>query len=129
MSQPVQDFYRRRFVVLVGENPVAHVRLLTDLFGVRRQVLVVIESRRPLALDRPHLFGVVVVVRQRAVDVGDVEVVAFCDRSRFESTALDTFPDELHRNPTLRDVGLVAQLPHDTGLLSAHHTVIWCGTG
>ena len=54
VSQPVQDVYRRRFDVLVGENPVAHVGLLTDLLGVRRQLLVVIEGRRPLALDCPH---------------------------------------------------------------------------
>ena len=46
------------------------------------------------ALGLGHLFRVVVVVRQRLVDVGDVEVVARSDRSRVKAPSFDPFPYE-----------------------------------
>ena len=46
------------------------------------------------ALSLGHLFRVVVVVRQRLVDVGDVEVVARSDRSRVEALSFDPVTDE-----------------------------------
>ena len=46
------------------------------------------------ALGLGHLFRVVVVVRQRLVDVGDVEVVARGDRSRVEAPSVDPVADE-----------------------------------
>jgi len=76
-----------------------------------------------LTLDIPHLLRVVVVVRQRSVDVTDVETVPVGDRPRVQPSILDPGLDELYREPTPLDVGFVMEFPHDAGLVLAHHAL------
>ena len=74
----------------------------------------------PLTLDRTHLFGMVVVVRERPIDIGHVESVAIGNRSRGESPFFDLFFEELDSNPSAFEMRLVVEFLHDTSRYLAH---------
>jgi len=61
-------------------------------------MLIVRDSSLAFALDGSHLFGMVVIVRECSIDIGDINTVAICDRSRFKTTILNLRFDELHRD-------------------------------
>jgi hypothetical protein len=74
----------------------------------------------PLAFDRTHLFGIVVVVGETPIDVGHVEVVSVGNGPRGETPLFDLFFEKLNSNPSALEVGLVVEFPHDASRHLAH---------
>jgi hypothetical protein len=70
-------------------------------------VLVILDYRLALAFDGAHLFRVIVVVRERSIDIGHVDVVTISDGPRFEATVLDLRLDELNADSSAFEMWLV----------------------
>ena len=70
-------------------------------------MLVVFDCRLALAFDGAHLFWMVMVVGERSVDIGHVNVMTVGDRPRFETAVLDLRFDELNGDPSAFEMWLV----------------------
>jgi hypothetical protein len=77
-------------------------------------VVVFFNCRLALAFDFTHFLGMVVVVRERSVDISHVEIVAVGDRPRIQSPFLNLFFDELNGNSPAFEMWLVVKLLHNT---------------
>ena len=78
------------------------------------------DFRFPLAFDLTHLLGMVMVVRERPVDISYVEIVTIGDRPRIQSPFFDLFFDELNGDPPAFEMWLVVEFLHDTSCHLAH---------
>jgi len=83
-------------------------------------VVVLIDCGLPLAFDRSHLFGVVVVVGECPIDIGHVEVVPIGDCSRFKPPLFDLFFEELNGDASAFEMRLVVEFLYDTSRYLAH---------
>ena len=83
---------------------------VTQFVGVSRQVVAFVDRGFALAFDRPHLLGIVAIVRERPVDIGHVEIVAIGAGSRIEPPLLNLLFDELSGNPSAFEMWLVVYL-------------------
>jgi hypothetical protein len=81
---------------------------------------VFFDCRLPLAFDLTHLLGMIVVVRERPVDISHVEIVTISDRPRGQSSFFDLFFDELNGDPPALEMWLVVEFLHDTPFHLAH---------
>jgi hypothetical protein len=70
-------------------------------------MLVILDCRLALPFDGAHLFRVVVVIRERSIDVSNVDLVTVGDRPRFEATVFDQRFDELDSDPSAFEMWLV----------------------
>jgi len=70
-------------------------------------MLVVLDCHLTLVFDGAHLFRVVVVVRERPVNIGHVNIVTVGDRSRAEATVLNLRFDELDGDPSAFEMWLI----------------------
>jgi len=68
---------------------------------------VILDCFLALAFDRTHLFRVIVVVRERSIDISHVDVVTVGDCPRFEAATLDLRFDELDRDTSAFEVWLI----------------------
>jgi hypothetical protein len=68
---------------------------------------VVFNCRLALSFDGAYLLRMVVVVGERSVDVGHVNVATVGDRPRFETAVLDLHFDELDGDPSALEMWLV----------------------
>jgi hypothetical protein len=93
---------------------------LTHIVGIGRQVVVALDCGLPLTFDRTHLSRVVVVVRERPIDIGQVEIVAIGNRSRGEPSFFDLFLEAQNSNPSAFEMRPVVEFLHDTSRRLAH---------
>jgi hypothetical protein len=62
----------------------------------------------------------VMIVGERPIDIGHIEVVAIGNRSRGEPPLFDLFFEELNSNPSAFEMWLIVEFPHDTSRHLAH---------
>jgi hypothetical protein len=86
-----------------------------------------------LALHPTHLLGMLVVVRECVVDVGEPEVVPVRNLPGVETDGLDPLVDEPDRDSTPRNVGLVVEVRffgrHDPVDLFGHPMALYPAVG
>jgi hypothetical protein len=70
-------------------------------------MLVILYGSLSLLFDGSHLFRMVVIVRERSVYVGNVDVVTVGDGSWFEAAVLDLCFNKLNRDPPAFEMWLV----------------------
>ena len=104
------------------EKPPPHLSFVRggDALGPSDAALYVGHDLLPLAPQVLELFGVVMIVQQRSVHLGNIEVVTVCDGSRCESTPFDPLDDGQDWHASTVDVRLIEYVLHDTGLLLRH---------
>jgi hypothetical protein len=83
-------------------------------------VVVRIDCRLSLLFDIVHFLRMVVVVCQRAVDIGHVEIVPLRDSVRGKPTVFDLDFNESNRDPATIEMGFVVEVVNDSTSDAAH---------
>jgi hypothetical protein len=98
-----------QFDVLVEQEAEGHREWgLFEILGTEPSVFDFFEALLAALLDLPHLVGVFVIVGERAVHVGHIEIVPVGDRLRFEPPAFDALPDIVDADAGAVDAGFAA---------------------